>query len=271
MKQIITKVFLVVALMVIGTQAVGYELRDAGDDFVRWHKTEIKIILDPSLEMLGPMNKIERAIMETFQVWIQDADLPIDFRFMHGTCKEPGYSKDQANSNCIMASDSKEMWESHSGDPGATTLVTYTPDSGEIIDGDIVYNAADWDWSINEEVKGSLSFKSVTAHEIGHLLGLGHSDVLEATMFPKIRLGETIKETLHVDDTDAIDSLYVDFDPEIYLDDTAIVNCDGMAVAAGGTPTSWLFFLGFLAVLMLRQRILRPVFSRRQNRPIQKS
>ncbi|KAK6931135.1 Peptidoglycan binding-like [Dillenia turbinata] len=67
-------------------------------------------------------------------------------------------------------------------------------------------------WVITEDVTQSTSstavdLESVAVHEIGHLLGLGHSSVEEAIMYPTISAG-TRKVTLASDDVQGIQELY---------------------------------------------------------------
>ncbi|KAL8106280.1 hypothetical protein AgCh_029899 [Apium graveolens] len=65
-------------------------------------------------------------------------------------------------------------------------------------------------WVINgEDLKSysAVDLESVVVHEIGHLLGLGHSSVEDAVMFPSIPSGAR-KVQLAGDDVDGIQSLY---------------------------------------------------------------
>ncbi|KAF7135595.1 hypothetical protein RHSIM_Rhsim08G0097000 [Rhododendron simsii] len=71
-------------------------------------------------------------------------------------------------------------------------------------DGRFHYNA-NYSFTVNP-VEGSFHLETVALHEIGHLLGLGHSDVEDAVMFPSIPAA-TIKG-LNADDIQGIRILY---------------------------------------------------------------
>ncbi|CAL1391985.1 unnamed protein product [Linum trigynum] len=59
-------------------------------------------------------------------------------------------------------------------------------------------------WGIRNP--GAFDLETVALHEIGHLLGLGHSDVREAVMFSGIGVGQV--KGLHGDDIEGIRVLY---------------------------------------------------------------
>ncbi|KAI3963368.1 hypothetical protein MKW98_022790 [Papaver atlanticum] len=61
-------------------------------------------------------------------------------------------------------------------------------------------------WSTNPE-PGTMDLETVAVHEIGHLLGLGHSTEPNAVMFPSIRAG-SLKRQLDVADIRGIRALY---------------------------------------------------------------
>ncbi|KAE8076066.1 hypothetical protein FH972_014739 [Carpinus fangiana] len=60
-------------------------------------------------------------------------------------------------------------------------------------------------WSVGA-MSGAFDLQTVAVHEIGHNLGLGHSSVPEAIMFPTIPSGAT--KGLHPDDIEGIRVLY---------------------------------------------------------------
>lgn len=65
---------------------------------------------------------------------------------------------------------------------------------------------ADEPWSIGPSARGSIDLETVALHEIGHLLGLEHSSVKDAIMYPSISDGMT--KGLHGDDIIGIKTLY---------------------------------------------------------------
>lgn len=56
-------------------------------------------------------------------------------------------------------------------------------------------------------IPGALDLESVSLHEIGHLLGLAHTPIKEAVMYPYTAVGVT-KRFLNKDDIDGIRDLY---------------------------------------------------------------
>ena len=83
--------------------------------------------------------------------------------------------------------------------PGGTIAHAYAP-----TDGRLHYDAHE-QWAVGA-FPGAMDVESVALHEIGHLLGLGHTSVREAIMFPSISAGVT--KGLHADDIKGIKALY---------------------------------------------------------------
>ncbi|KAG9449642.1 hypothetical protein H6P81_009607 [Aristolochia fimbriata] len=76
-------------------------------------------------------------------------------------------------------------------------------------DGRLHLDAAE-NWNVNSDDSvgfTQVDLESVAVHEIGHLLGLGHSSVEEAIMYPSITSGSR-RVDLAADDVDGIQELY---------------------------------------------------------------
>lgn len=79
-----------------------------------------------------------------------------------------------------------------------------------ITDADIVTNTA-YDWTSTSEpdgCNGEFFIEGVQVHEIGHALGLGHSNVNGATMFPSVASCNNGPATIAADDIAGIVDLY---------------------------------------------------------------
>ncbi|HSS77709.1 MAG TPA: matrixin family metalloprotease [Thermoanaerobaculia bacterium] len=82
--------------------------------------------------------------------------------------------------------------------------------TNRITDADMVthYNGFDWA-TAGEACSGSEIFaEGVFVHETGHLLGLGHSTVSGATMFPTVSFCNNGPATIEADDRAGINDLY---------------------------------------------------------------
>jgi hypothetical protein len=83
--------------------------------------------------------------------------------------------------------------------------VVHTDGSGRYRDADIHVNGKDFRFSL-DATAGTLDLRSVLVHELGHALGLGHSDAARATMFAT---GSGLRwRSLEKDDLDGVCSLY---------------------------------------------------------------
>lgn len=259
------KYLIAVICLTLAAQTHAFSLRETEHgSVIRWKKTSVPIVFDSSLSLLGPAVEVEKAIRKAFIAWVDSTGAPVEFAFTRGSCDKPGYDASSSNQNCIMAADVD--WDNESSDVGATTIVTFKPGSGEIVDADIVFNAREWVWSYDDSDPHALSLGGVAAHEIGHLLGLGHSEVEEATMFPMTRLGETSKVSLHDDDITGAEFLYA----HMFSEEPGEKLYGCQMTPAGADPRFPVSILSLIAVglgLMLLRRGTRPspvrVISRR--------
>ena len=93
---------------------------------------------------------------------------------------------------------------------GSAIATTYWWSSGSrIVDADIVF----WDgafrfFSGSTGCSAGFYIEDIAAHEFGHALGLGHSTVAGATMYPSTSSCNTANRSLDADDIAGVQALY---------------------------------------------------------------
>lgn len=141
---------------------------------------------------------------------------PQYFRIVpNGTTSNPtGYNPFGSNSNPVSF---RPKWEDdalHRPGTIAITVVTFDSLTGEIFDADIELN------SRTDTNQGGFFFavgrmpepdecdlQTILTHEFGHFLGLAHSSITRAVMYPTAGLGE-IRSDLNNDDSAGICAIY---------------------------------------------------------------
>jgi hypothetical protein len=93
----------------------------------------------------------------------------------------------------------------------ATLTGYYVSQTGDdrITDADVYTNTAQPLYSSRESgCSGEYDIDSIMTHEAGHIIGLGHSSVAGATMYPSISACNTAPRSLAADDIAGRDDLY---------------------------------------------------------------
>jgi hypothetical protein len=125
---------------------------------------------------------------------IQIADYgPVD-------CAKPEYNKAQPNANIITFHDAMPWPHPNAADTLALTTVFFDGDTGEIYDANMEINSAEYSFQIGT-AGGLPDLNGVLTHELGHFLGLSHSDQPNATMYRSYMVG---MDTLDQDDVEGI-------------------------------------------------------------------
>lgn len=84
---------------------------------------------------------------------------------------------------------------------------TYFFEDGTIDEADMLMNGEDYDWTTST-AGANTDVQSITAHESGHYIGLGHTTDALATMYGTVEAGETLKRSLNADDSAGAAFLY---------------------------------------------------------------
>ncbi len=88
----------------------------------------------------------------------------------------------------------------------AITMTCFEPGGG-ILGARILFNGQDHEWATDGR-STAIDVQNVTTHEIGHFVGIGHSDVPGTTMWPTTSTGDVSQRELHRDDVEAVCYLY---------------------------------------------------------------
>jgi hypothetical protein len=118
-------------------------------------------------------------------------------------CRTAEYNQDSPNANVFMFRDDGWPYENAIDTLALTTLI-FNAKTGEIYDADVEVNTFESPMTIDGTGHGDIDFPSVITHEIGHFLGLSHSDVQSSTMRPSYAPGNTAMASIEQDDVDGI-------------------------------------------------------------------
>jgi hypothetical protein len=118
-------------------------------------------------------------------------------------CRKAEYNQDSPNANIFMFRDDAWPYENAIDTLALTTLI-FNADNGEIYDADVEVNTVQSPMSLGDVGPDDIDFASVITHEIGHFLGLSHSDVQGSTMRPSYAPGQTSMATIEFDDVQGI-------------------------------------------------------------------
>jgi hypothetical protein len=162
-----------------------------------WAQSPVAYYINPT-NMDVPTAAIEPAIRAAANAWPTQSGTPFTFTFA-------GFSTQTTNTldgiNLVM----------FRNEANASALATtYSWFSGtNIVDADIVF----WDGGFqfftgSSGCVGGFYIEDIATHEFGHVLGLGHSTIPSATMYPSISTCSQSARTLDPDDIAGVRSLY---------------------------------------------------------------
>jgi hypothetical protein len=161
-----------------------------------WPQPQTQYVVNSSnLDLPGPA--ADAAVRAGAETWLLQAGA---FRFIYA-----GSSSQTTNTN-----DQINLVLFRNASNGSAIATTYWWSMGSrIIDADIVF----WDEAFKffagtSGCSGGFYIEDIAAHEFGHALGLGHSTVVGATMYPSVSSCNTGNRTLDTDDIDGVRSLY---------------------------------------------------------------
>jgi hypothetical protein len=169
--------------------------------------------------------------------------------------------KDQSCANTY------DCWDS-SAQTIAVTLTTYDEKSGIIYDSDIELNSPEFYFTTSDGVVCnppavttnciSTDVQNTMTHEIGHFVGLDHTDSIGSTMNPRAPQGETSKRTIDSGSRDFVCKAYPKGQAsQACIHPTTDANLGRKAQQAGCATAgaeAWLPALAGWALLLVRRR-----------------
>lgn len=183
---------LLIAVALISTQALAYELRQApcGRALI-WGSWQASVRIDDRpLEGAPGAADATRAAFATYAAHGAPVTVELSETEQAGRGEQDGVS---------TVTFLRDGWE-HGDEVVALTLATYYVQSSLVFETDIVVDATTRRWSTGAANPHRYDVQSVLTHEIGHFFGLDHSRDAEASMAAQSSPGDTSKRVLSEDD-----------------------------------------------------------------------
>ena len=184
-----------------------------------------------------------------------------------------GYKSTGPNYNVWIFRDNGWPYDATDESAIAITTTQFSPDTGVIYDSDVELNSNSPNFTFtttDPPLNVGMDLASVVQHEAGHFLGMAHSQVPNATMFPSLGVGDVTRRILTQDDIDGICNAYPPgtldpncdpeprhgFSTECTLEKGCCTVAPGRVNRARRLPES-LILGAFLAIAVVRRRRIR--------------
>lgn len=176
----------------------------------RWQKQSISYFLASFTNDL-PQAEQRQAFADALAVW--STVVPLDFSEVNSAAQADMVIGFGTGDHCNLYSTAQTACPAEEGQGGAFDGASGTlahcyfpPGSGGPSAGDCHFDDAET-WADNDATPTQIRLLETAIHEIGHALGLGHSDVSAAVMFPSY-MPDQRKQQLGDDDVRGIQELY---------------------------------------------------------------
>ncbi|MEL7304206.1 MAG: matrixin family metalloprotease [Myxococcota bacterium] len=173
------------------------------------------------------------AVRDGFAVWenlVTDpedncapAEAMTDFRWIESPQRSSvdriGYNflDQDDNENLVIFRDDEWPYPGQENTVIALSTVTFNAVTGEILDADIEFNSAGFQFTTRDD-NPVTDVLNTAVHEIGHSMGIAHTSDPNASMFLQASPGQTIKRDLNCDDRAAMAFKYPSGEMNGYCD-----------------------------------------------------
>ncbi len=160
-------------------------VNDENKTLIVWNKKQIPIVISNSFfddsSNLKSKNELVEVIKRSFGHWEEVADVKFNISFSDNERVSSRNSNGDGVSIVTIAPNAENllMFDGKTNEVSAITRLFYRQD-GIIQEADIVLNPISL--FTTDGTFGSFDLESTLTHEVGHLLGLGHSQILGSTM-----------------------------------------------------------------------------------------
>lgn len=188
-------------------QPIAWNLTNPGTPIVAGGR--ITYNLNPAGSDDLPFAEVERALAASFQTW---EDIPTSaIAFTRGT-NSSSTTTTGDNMLQVFWLENSESTNDGLNLTGALALTRFTTvtsgaRTGEITDAALVFNGNRYHWAVDGR-SDAVDVQEVATHEIGHVIGLNHTPIGGATMYPRTIAGRTQSRTLAPDDMIAASVAY---------------------------------------------------------------
>jgi MYXO-CTERM domain-containing protein len=176
--------------------------------FLYWYKRTITYsIAKDSLKDFVSFSDVVGAVKRSFFSWASPSCTDISFIYGGVDSTTTEFAKPDGKNLIVWH---KDKWPpvddpAITNEMPAVTTLKYN-DKGIIAEADIDLNAVNFFWTTSD--KPQTDIQNVMTHEIGHLLGLDHTEAQDSAMYSKTFNGETKKQKLSADDQDGVCFIY---------------------------------------------------------------
>ena len=196
-------VFMSLLLLLWQSHASAYVLERAeSGELVHWNQSCVTWWMEASgCGALTP-EETREVLRASFQAWDEYEGMYVDFEEGGVSCVESAGLDDTGPLNIAVWRKGLGSWPYPARVVGLTTL-TFDKETGEIVDADMEFNEEDFDFSHDKE-PNTYDLQHAVTHEVGHILGLGHSAVRSSVMYETAGPEAWNKRRLDLDDKEGV-------------------------------------------------------------------